>query len=222
LYTGANTATESKKPVSSLTFEQEVNAQELFNPNETESSKTIFQIQNKYIVSNIKSGMVFIHQNRAHQRILYERYLSELTVGEIASQQLLFPLSIALDTPDLILFKEIQLDLENSGFQFGSVSNEKIVITAAPTVVEETQITALIEEVITSQKEEIPQQSFSYFDFFAKILAKETAIKVGQSMTALEQEELVDTLFSCKEPMISPFSKSTYTTLTINDIDNRL
>ena len=217
LYTGENQKTESK-----LTFEQEVSDQELFESNETEFTKITQQIHKKYIVSNIKSGMIFIHQNRAHQRILYEKYLSELTVGEIASQQLMFPISMKIDSPDLLLFKEIQSDLENSGFQFETVSNEKVVIVAAPSVIDEAQITTIIEEVITAQKEEIPQQSFSYFDYFAKVLAKETAIKVGQSLTAIEQEEVLHTLFSCKEPMLSPYNKPTYTTLTINDIDNRL
>jgi len=180
------------------------------------------QLHNKYIVSTIKSGMVFIHQNRAHQRILYEKYLAQMTVGKPVSQPLLFPISLQFDKADVLLFIEIQADLESSGFVFESVSGESIVIKAIPSLVEETELTTLIADLLTVQKEGLPETSFSHTDFIAKTLAKATAIKVGQSLDTQEQEELLDDLFSCKEPMLSPFLKTTYTTISINEIDNRL
>ncbi len=180
------------------------------------------QLQQKYIVSTIKSGMVFIHQNRAHQRILYEKYLTEITVGESVSQQLLFPIQLQFDKPDILLFKEIQEDLESSGFNFENITDELIVVSGVPTLVNETQLPIILADIIASQKEEMPNTSFSLLDHIAKILAKNTAIRVGKSLTIQEQEELVDNLFSCKEPMLSPFGKPSYTTLNINEIDNRL
>ncbi len=180
------------------------------------------QLQQKYVVSTIKSGMVFIHQSRAHQRVLYEKYLTEITVGELVSQQLLFPIQLQFDKPDILLFKEAQSDLESSGFSFESVTDEVIVVSGVPTLVNETQLPIILEDIITSQKEETPNNSFSLIDYIAKILAKNTAIRVGQSLSIQEQEELVDNLFSCREPMLSPFGKPSYTTLDINEIDKRL
>ena len=180
------------------------------------------QLQQKYVVSTIKSGMVFIHQSRAHQRVLYEKYLTEITIGESVSQQLLFPIQVPFDKPDILLFKEVQTDLESSGFSFENITDELIVVSGVPTLVNETQLPIILEDIIASQKEKTPNTSFSLIDFIAKILAKNTAIRVGQSLSIQEQEELVDNLFSCKEPMLSPFGKPSYTTLNINEIDNRL
>ncbi len=180
------------------------------------------QLHNKYITSKIKSGMVFIHQNRAHQRVLYERYLTQITLGDISSQKLLFPIAIQLDKPDYMIFKSIQDDLISSGFGFENDKPNEVVVNALPSLVNENMISEIFNELIANQKEEVPDNAYSYMDFIAKVLAKNTAVKVGQPLSQKEQEELVDNLFSCREPMISPFGKKCYTTLTINDIDNRL
>ena len=76
-----------------------------FFEDENKQAKT-FQIHKKYIVSTIKSGIIFINQNLAHQRILYEEYLETITVKEAMSQQLLFPLNIHFSKDDIILIKD--------------------------------------------------------------------------------------------------------------------
>ncbi len=188
-----------------------------------EEKKTITQqLHNKYIVSTIKSGMVFIHQNRAHQRILYEDFLTKMTLGEPASQQLLFPLQLHFDKPDILLLNDLQEDLESSGFQFGNSTEESVIITGVPSKIAETEVAAILENIIAIQKEELPDANFSHVDFIAKTLAKSMAIKVGQSLTGKEQEEIVNALFTCKESQLSPFGLPCYTTITINEIDQRL
>jgi len=180
------------------------------------------QLQQKYIVSTIKSGMVFIHQNRAHQRILYEDFLTRMTMGEPVSQQLLFPIKLQYDKQDMLLLQEVIEDLESGGFQFESVEETGIIVKGVPSQIEEAQISVIFDDLILAQKEELPESNFSHVDYIAKILAKNTAIRVGQSLNSKEQEELVDNLFSCKEPAVSPFGKACFTTITLNDIDNRL
>ena len=54
----------------------------------------------------------------------------------------------------------------------------------------------------------------------AKSFAKTLAIKTGTKLSEKEQEALVNDLFSCKEPSVSPFGKATFKTLTLNEIDN--
>ena len=166
--------------------------------------------------------MVFIHQNRAHQRILYEDFLTKMTVGEAMSQALLFPINFQFDKSDMLLLKDLKEDLESSGFQFEAITDEAVVIKGIPSQMDESQLASILDNLIAAEKEDLPDTSFSHVDYIAKTLAKSTAIKVGQPLNSKEQEELVDNLFSCKDPNISPFEQACFTTLTLDEIDNRL
>lgn len=199
-------------------FETETEDTALFEHTELKTQ----QLQNKYIVSSIKSGMVFIHQNRAHQRILYEEFLEKISNGEVYSQQLLFPLKLDFDKPDILIIKNLVEDLMSGGFTFETIKEDYIIVNGLPPKIEETQVQAIFEELIASEQEGFSKNNFSYTDFLAKILAKNAAIKVGQSLHQKAQEELVDSLFQCKEPGTSPFGKPCFTTLTLEDIDKRL
>ncbi len=195
---------------------------DLFSSDASISKVHTQQLHRKYIVSTIKSGIVFIHQNRAHQRILYEDFLRIMTVGEASSQQLLFPIQLQFDKPDMALLTELQGDLESSGFQFKSLTSEKIIVKGIPPKLKDIEIETIFKELIANQKDEIPNTSFSPVDYIAKVLSKNAAIKTGKTLGQKEQEELVNTLFTCKEPNVSPFGKACFTTITIEEIDKRL
>ncbi|NVK51619.1 MAG: DNA mismatch repair endonuclease MutL [Flavobacteriaceae bacterium] len=197
-----------------------IEQKQLFNQaQETETGKT-FQIQKKYLLSSIKSGMVLIHQSLAHQRVLYEAFLESITVNEAMSQQLLFPVHISFATTDIEMLQSIQSELENTGFQFESISEEAVVVKGIPTSISESQISLILEQLLDDLKLEVPASSFSQFDVMAKSFAKSLAIKTGTSLNTKEQETLVHDLFSCKEPAISPFGKATFKTLTLKEIDS--
>ena len=192
---------------------------QLFNPEqETETGKT-FQIQKKYLLSSIKSGMVLINQSLAHQRVLYEDFLESITVNEAMSQQLLFPVHISFSKTDTEMIASMKADLENTGFLFDSITDEAVVVKGIPTSITESQISLILEQLLDDMKLEVPETSFSHFDVMAKSFAKSLAIKTGTILSNKEQESLVDDLFSCKDPSISPFGKATFKTLTIKEID---
>ena len=191
---------------------------QLFNQEETETGKT-FQLQKKYLLSSIKSGMVLIHQSLAHQRVLYEAFLESITVHESMSQQLLFPVHISFSKTDIEMIQSMQSDLENTGFLFEAITDESIVVKGVPTSISESQISLILEQLLDDMKLEVPETSFSHFDVMAKSFAKSLAIKTGSILSGKEQENLVNDLFSCKEPAISPFGKATFKTLTIKEID---
>jgi DNA mismatch repair protein MutL len=185
---------------------------------ETETGKT-FQIQKKYLLSSIKSGVVLINQSLAHQRILYEEFLENITVKEASSQQLLFPVNISFSTADIEMIYTIKSDLESAGFMFEEFTKESVTIGGIPTSISESQITLILEQLLDDIKLEVPDTSFSHFDVMAKSFAKSLAIKTGTVLSIKEQESLVNDLFSCKEPNTSPFGKPTFKTLTLNEID---
>ncbi|REE79948.1 DNA mismatch repair protein MutL [Lutibacter oceani] len=211
LYTGLD--------IQNIEVESETVNTSLFSE-EKPNSKT-YQIHNKYIVSSIKSGIVYINQHLAHQRVLYEEFLENITVKEAMSQQLLFPLEISFSKSDISLIKEIKEDLESVGFLFDSILDDTIVVKGIPVNITESQITIIIEQLLEDIKNDIPDASFSQLDIMAKSLAKSLAIKTGSKLDLKEQEELVNKLFSCKQPDLSPFGKTTFVTINIDEIDKK-
>ncbi len=197
-----------------------VSQEKLFeSEKETETGKT-FQIQKKYILSTIKSGVVLIHQSLAHQRVLYEEFLTNITVKDANSQQLLFPINISFSSSDIEMIFSIKSDLESAGFVFNEFTKESVVIGGIPTSISESQISLILEQLLDDLKLEVPDASFSHYDVMAKSFAKSLAIKTGTVLSVKEQETLVNNLFSCKEPSVSPLGKPTFKTLTLQEIDN--
>ena len=218
LYVDLKTDTEE---VASISFESSAVTGSLFEENEVEKSTTTYQIHKKYIVSSIKSGMLVVDQNKAHQRILYEKFLENITVHSASSQQLLFPLHLYFSTEEIEFIKELQPSLENTGFQFDEISVDSIQISGIPVNVQESEVSIVLEELISNLQNEIPENSFSLNDGIAKTMAKSLAIKTGTSMTVKEQENLVNSLFACKDPNVSPFNKPTFITLSVEDLDKK-
>jgi DNA mismatch repair protein MutL len=217
LYTGLNEF-ETQATPDFQSNEQELESAMLFEQSDIKTQ----QLQNKYIVSTIKSGLVFIHQSRAHQRILYEGFLDKMNSGEVHSQQLLFPLQLHFEKSDILIIKELVEDLMACGFTFETIKEEYLIVNGLPPQLEETQVSGLFEEILESKQENYGKESFNYTEYLARLLAKNAAIKVGQILHEKAQEELVDNLFNCKEPGMSPDGKPCFTTLTLEEIDKRL
>ncbi|MBJ2175265.1 DNA mismatch repair endonuclease MutL [Aureibaculum sp. A20] len=214
LYSGTETALD----VQEIEVEADVVHKDLFNSSENEIKVKTLQVHKKYILSVIKSGVVYINQNLAHQRVLYEEFLTKMTIEDTSSQQLLFPLEIAFNKGDITLCKEIQPDLESVGFQFDKIDNDTITLDGIPVNVNQNNVQGLFEELFEDIKNEIPDSSFSQLDAIAKSLARSLAIKNGTKLNSKEQEELLQQLFSCKEPNQSPFGKKTFITLSSEEI----
>ncbi|WP_291134790.1 DNA mismatch repair endonuclease MutL [Flavobacterium sp. UBA7663] len=219
LYVGLKQETQELEQFS---FESEEVTGKLFDDEveETKSSST-YQIHKKYIVSAIKSGMLVIDQGRAHQRVLYEQFLTSITVQKASSQQLLFPLELYFSSEEMVLLSELQSSLENTGFVFDAFNSDSVQISGLPIGMAESEVSIVLEELISNLQNEIPESSFSQSDSIAKSMAKSMAVKTGTYLTVKEQENLVNSLFACKDPNVSPFQKPTFITLTVEDLDKR-
>ena len=165
--------------------------------------------------------MLVIDQHRAHQRILYEELLKNMTVKEAVSQQLLFPLQLHFSTQEITIVKQLKDDLETTGFVFSNFNDESLEITGVPVSVPESEVSIILEQLISDVENEVPDSHFSATDLLAKSMAKSLAIKTGQSLQEDEQEHLVNKLFACKEPNISPTNRSTFITLSVDELDKK-
>ena len=184
------------------------------------STSKIFQIFNKYIVSTSTSSLIIINQNLAHQRILYEDFLKSIFESSSKSQKLLIPFEITLSISQLILFKKIITEFSSLGFEY-ELLDSLLTITSVPLQLENNSIEEIIDEILNDDNDFDESKNLSYSDFFAKKLSKSSSIKSGKRLNLYEQEFLVNQLFSCKEPNLSPDNKQIFITLNKNDIENR-
>ena len=219
LYVGLKQAGQD---IAEMTFENEAVTSSLFEENEIEQEvKRTYQIQKKYIVSPIKSGMVIINQKRAHERVLYEEFLTSMTVHQALSQQMLFPLQLYYSSAEIELIAELKLSLENTGFIFETINEDNVVISGLPVNVTESEISIVLEELLSDLQDGIPDSSFCQNDTIAKSMARSLAVKTGTYLTEKEQENLVHNLFGCREPNVSPFQKPTFITMSVEDLDKK-
>ncbi|MFZ4671071.1 MAG: DNA mismatch repair endonuclease MutL [Flavobacterium sp.] len=208
--------------ITKMTFENDAVTSSLFEETEVEQEvKRTYQIHKKYIVSPIKSGMVVINQKRAHERVLYEEFLTSMTVKQASSQRLLFPLELYFSSAEIKLIAELQLALENLGFIFDAIHDDSILVSGLPITITESKASFVLDDLLTDLQDGIPDNSFSQNDTIAKSMAKSLAVKTGTYLTEKEQENLVHNLFACKEPNVSPFQKPTFITMSVEDLDKK-
>ncbi len=185
------------------------------------SSFKSLTLHNKFIISTIRSGIVVIHRRRAHERVLYEHFLTKLTAGEATPQTLAFPVEIPVSINEKRLIDSLHDDLENCGFVL-DILEEKLVFKALPPMLEPEHLPDVIAGLLMSEHENLPQESFSHTDHIAKLMARQSAIRTGQPLSPAESDNLVNELFLCKEPQISPSGKPVFTIIDTQEISNRL
>ena len=215
---------------SSIDFFEKNNLEaNLFSKNNDSTKKTLnfiesqkaFQLFSKYIVSPLKSSLILINQNRAHQRILYERFLSGITSRKINSQNLVFPIEIDFENLSTIILKKNSEILKSLGFKM-QLNKNKLIISGAPEGFSQNQIKDSIETLLDINNLESDINSLSQADHIAKNLAKSLSIKSGMILKIEEQKALVDDLFACKENLLCPFNRKIFITFDEKEIEKKI
>lgn len=214
----------SKKNTSTIEIESTFskNISPIFKDTEVNTSISgVYQLQQKYLITSIKSGLVVIHQNRAHQRVLYETFLKQIAQQKGVSQQLLFPLELTFSTMQLVYLQQEKEKLEQLGFSFIKLEGEKVTIDAVPSVIAENEISAILEQLVVDLENEVPNAKISPNAKVCQLLAKQAAVKTGVKMEANIQKHLVDQLFACETPTSCPNGKTTFITIDANELDKK-
>ena len=189
---------------------------------EVSETTRVFQLFSKYIVCPLRTHMLVIDQSRAHQRVLYERFLNDITNKRGLSQQLLFPLEIELNPQQLEQYGHVEGALEMLGFQIVLAGQNKLNIKGAPEFCPSSKIEAVVESLLSDHDEESSLAHFSHADQVAKSMAKTLAIKYGKILEPREQQALLDDFFGCKETTVSPFNRQIFITLEKTEIEQKL
>ena len=213
---------EATSGIDQVEFESDEVTGNLFGFNdEKESGSNTFQLNKKYIITTLKSGILVIDQQRAHTRILYEELLKNITVTAAVSQQLLFPLQLRFSTNEMEHLKEIRESLEHTGFIFSEINKDSVEITGIPTLISESEVAILLEQLLSDLENDVPGAGFSQIDTLSKSLAKGMAVKSGTVLGPADQQNIVNSLFACKESTLSPFNKPIFITLTVDELDKK-
>ena len=185
-----------------------------------EEKRFSFQVDNRFILTKIKSGLLIIDQQRAHQRILYEQYLKSLQNKRPLSQKLVFPHEIHLSPTDIEIFKEITDDVESVGFDINIKTGNCLMILGVPFQTKVNEIDKIIDNILDDYKNQNDAWKSDH-QKIAKNLALSNAIKNGKTMSSEEMNELIDLLFACELPFISIYNKPTAIVLEINELIKR-
>lgn len=191
--------------------------------NFTPLQKQLMQVHNRYIVSQIKSGLMVIDQQAAHERILYERFIVHLEDRKGASQQSLFPQTVTLSPNDYELAKSLLEDIKSLGFEVREFGKNTLVIEGIPVDLGSSNIneTQLFEHLIEGFKNSQQELKLDKRDALARSMARNSAIKSGVSLGQEEMNMLIEQLFACKTPNFSISGKPVIQTITLNDLDKK-
>ena len=186
-----------------------------------EQAPKVFQLLRKFIVTTTRSGLLIIDQQRAHQRVLYEKFLTSITKRDTVSQQLIFPKEVELTPQQIALFGELEANLNAMGFVVKQKDNH-LHITGIPAICDHKQLGQLFEDVFSPPDDHEQVTSFSQADYMAKILSKSLSIKGNLTLSVQEQQALVDDLFACKDTLTSPFNRKIFITLDKEELEKKL
>ena len=186
--------------------------------NEEIDTPKIFQVFNKYIITTTGSSVILVNQNLAHQRILYEQFLKSSVDNSSKSQKLIFPIEIDLTKKQEIILDEIKDIITSIGFKF-FVKKGVVSINGVPPIISDISIEEIFEDLLNANNSYNIKESFSLSDLIAKKISKLLSIKTGKPLKLKEQQAIINQLFSCKEPKLSPFNKQIFVTLDKKDLD---
>jgi DNA mismatch repair protein MutL len=190
-------------------------------PNEqSETNRKFVQIKGKYIFIPSKSGFMLVDQRRAHERILYDQFLTLYRGTQQPTQKQLFPQTISLSANDYMLIESYADVIRQAGFEIRCIDNFQIEIYGYPAFLENTDIKRIVEDMISHLH--LLQTHTNIEESLARILSKSSAIPYGKTLSDTEMEHLIDRLFACSDHRYTPDGKPIITLFTVEEIDRRM
>lgn len=182
------------------------------------SENITFQIHQEYIATQVKSGLMLVDQQSAHERILYEKYSTALVQHNGASQQFLFPQTVHLEPGDYALVMEMKESLHFLGFSLETLGKDAVIVQGAPPEVADREIKDVFEGLIEQFKYNQQALSIPKQENLVRAFARRSAIKKGKKLNLTEMISLIDKLFACKNPNYAPDGKRTFYIFDLNQI----
>ncbi len=181
----------------------------------------LIQLHNKYILSQIKSGLMIIDQHVAHERILYEKALSRLDANLPFSQQLLFPIKLQFDLASYEILKELDQMISKLGFKLKYLPKNYILIEGVPDDIKSGSEEKILKEFISEYLANQSQKHLEEKDNIAKSYSCKAAIKAGDKLSEKEMRLLIDQLFATSMPYVCPHGRPIVIKISLEEFDRR-
>lgn len=190
---------------------------ELEMETDTVASATL-QLKNSYILSPSREGLMIIDQHRAHKRILYESYLSKAREHTFVCQSTMFPEAVELSGAQNAVLCDIAPELENLGFNIAPLGDNTWSIMGVPSILKDANPRDTLLGMIENITESGEDLATGLHERLALSMARSSAIKRGQSLTAAEMDKLISDLFRLPTPGLTPEGNTVFTIINIDDI----
>lgn len=182
---------------------------------------SVLQLNQSYIVTTLRSGLILVDQQRAHERILYEYFLNANSQHSFCCQQLMFPEAIELPAIDATLLNTILPELNAKGFDISEFGKNTFVINGLPAEMELSSIQPFIEKLLEEIKMNSNTDKNNASEKIARTSAKLLCIKRNTSLLTEEMKNLLDKLFACEQPNYTPSGKTIFVTLSNEEIESK-
>lgn len=183
-----------------------------------ESDAVLFQLHNRYILSQVKDGIMLIDQKAAYERILYERYRKMLTNRNGACQQLLFPKTIRLTHSDMQLVNETKKEIRSLGFEFDEFGSNELIIRGIPADLPEESEQDLFEELVEQLKQSYSDLKLNKPESLSRSLARRFSVRYAVKLSFVEIHTLIDQLFASTDPNRTPSGEAIIVLLTMDKL----
>ena len=183
--------------------------------------RAVWQVHNKYIVAQIRNGLMIVDQHVAHERILYERALANFNNSLPSTQQLLFPETVELTASDYSLVRELLPDLERLGFDMKLFGKNTVVIDGIPGDVRIGNEREILKDILDDYRTNDQSVKIDVRDAVAKSFACKAAIKAGDRLTTHEMVALIEHLFLTKMPYVCPHGRPVVVKIALEELDRR-
>lgn len=189
--------------------------------NQEQTGRGFMQLNGRFVVTRVKSGLMIIDQQAAHERILFEKLTEKIELKRVHSQQLLFPVTVNLSAPDAELAGELKNDFASVGFQIEHFGGNSFIIQGVPAELKDENVQALFESVLETFKHNQLGLKIDKQQNLLRSMARNMAIKPGKVLVSEEMQSLVDDLFACQVSNISPSGKNTILMIGTDEIEKR-
>jgi DNA mismatch repair protein MutL len=185
----------------------------------TVEEKNLTQLFNTYVLVPASESFLLVHQQLAHERIIYERLVNALQGKPVATQRSLFPSTIELTPADAVLLNELLPDLHQMGYTIEPFGKTAFVIQGTPADFEAGNEKMILEKILEQYKFFSSEIKLSKREMLLRTVAWQQAVKVGVSLSEKEMQNLINDLFQCQQPNASPSGKSTYLEFKRDQLD---
>jgi DNA mismatch repair protein MutL len=181
--------------------------------------KPVYQLNNTYIIAAADKDLILVHQQLAHERVLYEQLSAAIYGRQAATQKSLFPTTLQLSPADSILLEDLLPDLEVIGYVIEPFGRDSFVVQGTPADVQQGNEKQVIELLLEQFKHFTSEVKFSKREKLVRCMARQQAIKAGRTLSQQEMETLIAQLFVCNTPNLTPGGNPTYIEFKEDNID---